>query len=86
MSVVGPRPERPYFVDCFQRDLPMYNFRHVGNVGITGLSQINGLRGDTSIQKRLEYDLFYLQNWSFWLDLKIIVLTVYRMLMDKNAY
>jgi len=86
MSVVGPRPEVLYFAQCFIRDMPTYDFRHSGNVGITGFAQINGLRGETSIQKRLEYDLYYLQNWSFLFDLKIIVLTIFRMLVDENAY
>jgi len=86
MSVVGPRPERPYFVQRFLSDVSGYNNRHWLKVGITGWAQVNGWRGDTSIHKRLEYDLYYLQNWTFSLDLRIIALTVLSGLVHKNAY
>jgi Undecaprenyl-phosphate glucose phosphotransferase len=86
MSVVGPRPERPHFVQKFLNDVSRYNNRHWLKVGITGWAQVNGWRGDTSIQKRVEYDLYYLQNWSMGLDLKIIVLTVLNGLVSRNAY
>src|SRR5262249_6420404 len=76
MSVVGPRPERPYFVEKFLTDISRYNSRHYLKVGITGWAQVNGLRGDTSIRRRLEYDLYYLRNWSFTFDLQIILLTI----------
>ena len=72
MSVVGPRPERPFFVEKFSREIPHYNLRHRGQVGITGLAQIYGYRGDTCIRSRADYDRLYLETWSFRLDLKII--------------
>jgi Undecaprenyl-phosphate glucose phosphotransferase len=86
MSVVGPRPERPYFVRKFQDDVAQYNTRHYLKVGITGWAQVNGWRGDTSIAKRVEHDLYYLRNWSLWFDLKIIWLTLWRGFFSKNAY
>jgi Undecaprenyl-phosphate glucose phosphotransferase len=86
MSVVGPRPERPYFVRKFLQEVARYNHRHALKVGITGWAQANGWRGNTSIEKRVEYDLYYLQNWSFALDLRIIVMTFLAGLINKNAY
>jgi len=86
MSVVGPRPERPHFVHKFLQEVSSYNIRHSLKVGITGWAQVNGWRGDTSIEKRVEYDLYYLQNWTFLFDLKIIVMTVFSGLIAKNAY
>lgn len=86
MSVVGPRPERPHFVQKFLHEVTRYNNRHALKVGITGWAQVNGLRGDTSIEKRVEYDLYYLQNWSLTLDLRIIAMTIISGLMNKNAY
>jgi len=86
MSVVGPRPERPYFVNQFLQEISHYNARHRLKVGITGWAQVNGWRGDTSIQKRFEFDLYYLQNWSLWLDLRIVWMTVWSGLFDRNAY
>jgi lipopolysaccharide/colanic/teichoic acid biosynthesis glycosyltransferase len=86
MSVVGPRPERPHFVRQFLQEIHTYNSRHRLKVGITGWAQVNGWRGDTSIQKRVEYDLYYLQNWSFAFDLRIIFLTVWSGLSHRNAY
>ena len=86
MSVVGPRPERPYFVKKFQDDVAQYNTRHYLKVGITGWAQVNGWRGDTSIAKRVEHDLYYLKNWSLWFDIKIICLTLWRGFFSKNAY
>jgi Undecaprenyl-phosphate glucose phosphotransferase len=86
MSVVGPRPERPHFVRQFQWEVGRYNHRHCLRVGITGWAQVNGWRGDTSIDKRIEYDLYYLQNWSLAFDLRIIVMTVFSGLISKNAY
>src|SRR3954468_14132648 len=77
MSLVGPRPERPYFVAKFGEDFEKYNMRHRCHVGMTGWAQINGLRGDTSISDRLEYDLYYMRNWSFGLDLQIIFRTAF---------
>jgi Undecaprenyl-phosphate glucose phosphotransferase len=86
MSVVGPRPERPYFVKKFQDDVAQYSSRHYLKVGITGWAQVNGWRGDTSIAKRVEHDLYYLRNWSLWFDIKIICLTLWRGFFSKNAY
>ena len=86
MSVVGPRPERPYFVKKFQEDVAQYSTRHYLKVGITGWAQVNGWRGDTSITKRVEHDLYYLRNWSLWFDVKIICLTFWRGFFSKNAY
>ena len=86
MSVVGPRPERPYFVQKFLQDVARYNTRHYLKVGMTGWAQVNGWRGDTSIFKRLEYDLYYLRNWSLSFDIQIILLTLVRGLSNRNAY
>jgi Undecaprenyl-phosphate glucose phosphotransferase len=86
MSVVGPRPERPYFVDKFLVQVRRYNHRHSLKVGITGWAQVHGWRGDTSIEKRVEHDLYYLQNWTFGFDLRIVAMTVLSALLNKNAY
>jgi Undecaprenyl-phosphate glucose phosphotransferase len=86
MSVVGPRPERPHFVRKFLHDVLRYNHRHALKVGITGWAQVNGLRGDTSIRKRVAYDLYYLQNWSFLFDLRIILMTIVSGLINRHAY
>lgn len=86
MSLVGPRPERPYFVESFSKQLPHYDQRHLATPGLTGWAQLNGLRGDTSIAMRLEYDLYYIRYWSLWLDLFILLLTPLRVLTDKHAY
>ncbi len=86
MSVVGPRPERPHFVQKFLQEVGRYNNRHCLKVGITGWAQVNGWRGDTSIEKRVEYDLYYLQNWTFGLDLRIIGMTILSGLINRNAY
>jgi exopolysaccharide biosynthesis polyprenyl glycosylphosphotransferase len=86
MSVVGPRPERLHFVRKFRTDITFYQTRHHLNVGITGWAQVNGLRGDTSIQRRVRYDLYYLQHWSLLFDIKIILMTLFGGFMGKNAY
>ncbi|HEY5176689.1 MAG TPA: undecaprenyl-phosphate glucose phosphotransferase [Terriglobales bacterium] len=86
MSVVGPRPERPFFVNEFLKEISYYNTRHRMKVGITGWAQVNGWRGDTSIRKRIECDLYYLQNWSFWFDIRIICLTLWFGIFGRNAY
>jgi len=86
MSVVGPRPERPHFVHKFLQEVSSYNHRHSLKVGITGWAQVNGWRGDTSIEKRVEFDLYYLQNWTFAFDLRIILMTIFLGLINKNAY
>ena len=86
MSLVGPRPERPVFVNEFRRKVPGYYLRHKAKAGLTGWAQVNGWRGNTSIEKRIECDLYYIQNWSVWFDIKIIFLTLFRSFIDKNAY
>ncbi|MCB2153379.1 undecaprenyl-phosphate glucose phosphotransferase [bacterium] len=75
MSLVGPRPERPYFVDKFREAIPRYMARHKVRTGLTGWAQVHGLRGDTSISQRLRYDMYYIENWSLWLDIKILIMT-----------
>jgi Undecaprenyl-phosphate glucose phosphotransferase len=86
MSIVGPRPERPVFIAEFRQRVPRYMLRHKVPAGITGWAQVNGWRGDTSIDKRIEYDLYYIENWSLFLDLKILFLTLIRGISNRNAY
>ena len=86
MSIVGPRPERPYFVQKFQEEIPRYNIKHQVRPGMTGWAQVHGFRGDTSIRKRIEYDLYYIENWTLWLDIKIMFLTFFGGMVNKNAY
>ena len=83
MSIVGPRPERPFFVDQFKHRIPQYMLRHKVKAGITGWAQVNGWRGNTSLEKRIEYDLYYIENWSVTLDIKIMWLTVFRGLFQR---
>ncbi len=86
MSLVGPRPERPPFVKQFKERVPQYMLRHRVKSGITGWAQVNGWRGNTSIEKRIEYDLYYIENWSLLLDVKILILTLFRGFGQKHAY
>jgi Undecaprenyl-phosphate glucose phosphotransferase len=86
MSVVGPRPERPYFVDQFKEEIPKYMVKHHIRPGITGWAQTNGLRGDTSIEERIKHDIFYIENWTFLFDIKIIWKTIWNGFVNKNAY
>ncbi|KPU43697.1 UDP-glucose:undecaprenyl-phosphate glucose-1-phosphate transferase [Oxobacter pfennigii] len=86
MSIIGPRPERPYFVEQFKEEIPKYMIKHQVRPGITGWAQVNGFRGDTSIKKRIEHDLYYIENWTLWLDIKIVFLTIFNGLVNKNAY
>ena len=86
MSLVGPRPERPFFVEQFKQRMPQYMLRHKVKAGLTGWAQVNGWRGNTSIEKRIEYDLYYIENWSVMLDLKIMWLTLVKGFFDKHAY
>lgn len=86
MSIVGPRPERPMFVERFKDEIPDYMKKHLVKAGITGWAQINGWRGDTDLAKRIEHDLYYIENWSLWFDLRIILLTVFKGFINKNAY
>jgi Undecaprenyl-phosphate glucose phosphotransferase len=86
MSLVGPRPERPFFVEKFREEIPRYMVKHQVRPGLTGWAQVNGYRGDTSIRKRIEYDLYYIENWSIGLDVKILLLTFVKGFINKNAY
>lgn len=86
MSLVGPRPERPFFVDKFKEEIPKYMVKHQVRPGITGWAQVNGWRGDTSIEKRIECDIYYIENWNFGMDIKIMFLTVFKGFVNKNAY
>ncbi len=86
MSLVGPRPERPVFIDQFKSQIPNYMLRHKVKAGITGWAQINGWRGNTSLKKRIEFDLYYIERWSIWFDIKILFLTFYRGFFGTNAY
>ena len=86
MSLVGPRPERPFFVEKFQEEIPRYMVKHQVRPGMTGWAQIHGYRGDTSIKKRIEYDLYYIENWTLGLDIKILFLTIFKGFVSKNAY
>ena len=85
MSIVGPRPERPYFVEQFKHRIPQYMLRHKVKAGITGWAQVNGWRGNTSLEKRIEYDLYYIENWSVTLDIKIMWLTLVRGVFQRDA-
>ena len=86
MSLVGPRPEQPCFIEDFKKEIPRYALRHKMKAGMTGLAQVNGMRGQTSIAKRIEFDLYYIENWSFVLDLKILVRTICGGFLSPNAY
>lgn len=86
MSIVGPRPERPMFVDEFKESIPDYMKKHLVKAGITGWAQVNGWRGDTDLKERIEHDIYYIENWSLQLDLKIIIMTIYKGFINKNAY
>ncbi len=85
MSLIGPRPERPQFVEKFQEEIPRYMVKHQVRPGMTGWAQVNGFRGDTSIRKRIEHDLYYIENWTLGLDMKILILTVFKGFINKNA-
>ena len=86
MSLVGPRPERPFFVERFKEEIPRYMVKHQVRPGLTGWAQVNGYRGDTSITKRIEHDLYYIENWSLGFDFKILFLTIFKGFINKNAY
>jgi Undecaprenyl-phosphate glucose phosphotransferase len=86
MSVIGPRPERPFFVEQFKEEIPKYMVKHQVKPGITGWAQVNGWRGDTSIEKRIECDIYYIENWDLLFDVKIMFLTVFKGLVNRNAY
>ena len=86
MSLIGPRPELPYHVSHFKDEIPLYMVKHYVKPGISGWAQVNGLRGNTSIEERIKYDIYYIENWSFWLDIKIIFLTFCKGVFNENAY
>lgn len=86
MSLVGPRPERPVFIEQFRSEIPGYMLRHKVKAGMTGWAQIHGWRGNTSLHNRIEHDLYYIQNWSLGLDVRILIRTLWRGIFDKNAY
>ena len=86
MSLIGPRPERPFFVEKFKEEIPRYMVKHQVRPGITGWAQVNGWRGDTSISERIACDLYYIEHWSLKLDIKILFLTFFKGFVNKNAY
>jgi Undecaprenyl-phosphate glucose phosphotransferase len=86
MSLVGPRPERPVFVNQFRKTIPGYMARHCVKAGITGWAQVHGWRGNTSLRKRIQYDLYYITHWTPWLDIRILWMTVFKGFVHKNAY
>ncbi len=86
MSIVGPRPERPEFVARFKQEIPGYMQKHLVKAGITGWAQVNDLRGDTDLRARIQYDLYYIENWSVWFDLRIIAMTIGHVIRSRNAY
>ena len=86
MSIVGPRPERPEFVERFKQEIPRYMQKHLVKAGITGWAQVNDLRGQTDLSERIRYDLYYIENWSVWFDLRIIALTLGHLIRTRNAY
>ncbi len=86
MSIIGPRPERPELIEEFREEIPRYMLRHQAKAGMTGWAQVNGLRGQSSLRKRVQYDLYYITNWTFGLDLRIFFMTLFRGFVNKNAY
>ncbi len=86
MSLVGPRPERTQFVEQFKEEIPRYMVKHQVRPGLTGWAQVNGYRGDTSIRKRIDCDLYYVENWTLGLDFKILIMTFFKGFVNKNAY
>ena len=86
MSLVGPRPEQPVLIEEFKKQIPRYHLRHLIKAGMTGWAQVNGLRGQTSIERRIEFDLYYIENWSLLLDLKILLRTAFGGFLSRNAY
>ncbi len=86
MSIVGPRPEQPFFIEQFRKTIPNYMVRHAVKCGITGWAQVNGWRGNTSLRKRVQYDLYYITHWTPWFDLRIMFMTVWKGFVNRNAY
>jgi len=85
MSIVGPRPERPEFIQRFRQEIPGYMQKHLVKAGMTGWAQVNDLRGDSDLQERINYDLYYIENWSIWFDLRIMAVTIVHLLRSRNA-
>ena len=85
MSLVGPRPERPVFIEEFRREVPGYMLRHKVKAGMTGWAQVHGWRGNTSLHERVEHDIYYIQNWSLELDLRVLLLTAWRVIVDPDG-
>ena len=85
MSLVGPRPELPFFVNRFKESIPLYMVKHQVRPGITGWAQVNGFRGDTSIQGRIEHDIYYIENWTLLFDIKILFMTVFKGLRNEEV-
>ena len=86
MSLVGPRPERPVFVEKFKEEIPRYMIKHQVRPGLTGWAQVNGYRGDTSIRRRIDCDLYYIENWTMGFDFKIMFMTIFKGFVNENAY
>ena len=86
MSIVGPRPERTQFVEKFKEEIPRYMIKHQVRPGLTGWAQVNGLRGDTSIEERIQYDIYYIENWTMMFDFKIMLMTALKGFINENAY
>jgi lipopolysaccharide/colanic/teichoic acid biosynthesis glycosyltransferase len=86
MSLVGPRPERPVFIDAFKREIPGYMLRHKVRSGMTGWAQVHGWRGDTSLHDRIEHDIYYMKNWSLGLDVQILLMTAWSVISGRNAH
>ena len=86
MSLVGPRPERPQYVEKFREEIPRYMVKHQVRPGMTGWAQVNGYRGNTSIRRRIDYDIYYIEHWTFGLDIKILFLTIFKGFVNNNAY
>jgi exopolysaccharide biosynthesis polyprenyl glycosylphosphotransferase len=86
MSLVGPRPERPVFIEEFRREIPGYMLRHKVKAGLTGWAQVHGWRGNTSLHERIEHDIYYIQNWTLGLDIRILMMSLWRVWFQRNAY
>ena len=86
MSIVGPRPERPQFVERYKEEIPRYMIKHQVRPGLTGWAQVNGYRGDTSIRKRVEYDIYYIENWTLGMDIKILFMTLFTGFINKTSH
>ena len=86
MSLIGPRPERPQYVEKFREEIPRYMVKHQVRPGMTGWAQVNGYRGNTSIRRRIDYDIYYIEHWTIGFDVKILFLTVFKGFINKNAY